>query len=112
MFHGLSVGCIELYGTHSSRRKLAYNSDITFGTNSEFTFDYLYDHMSMSPNDIVQNGHNFAIVDELDSVMIDNADELHIVSGGQRYNVGNIYKEYKPIFEELYFSNNNSDLFL
>jgi len=111
MFHGLSVGCIELYGTHSSRRKLAYNSDITFGTNSEFTFDYLYDHMSMSPNDIVQNGHNFAIVDELDSVMIDNADEPHIVSGGQRYNVDNIYKEYKPIFEELYFSNNNSDLF-
>ena len=112
MFHGLSVGCIELYGTHSSRRKLAYKSDITFGTNSEFTFDYLYDHMSMSPDDIVQSGHNFAIVDELDSVMIDNADEPHIVSGGQRYNVGETYKEYKPIFEELYSSESNSEMFV
>lgn len=112
LFHGLSVGCIELYATHSSRRKLAYNSDITFGTNSEFTFDYLYDHMSMSPDDIVQKGHNFAIVDELDSVMIDNADVPHRVSGGQRYNVGKIYKKYKPKFEELYFSNSNSELFV
>ena len=112
MFHGLSVGCIELYGTHSSRRKLAYKSDITFGTNSEFAFDYLYDHMSMSPDDIVQSGHNFAIVDELDSVMIDNADEPHIVSGGQRYNVGETYKEYKPIFEELYTSECNFEMFV
>ena len=112
MFYGLSVGCIELYGTHSSRRKLAYKSDITFGTNSEFAFDYLYDHMSMSPDDIVQSGHNFAIVDELDSVMIDNADEPHIVSGGQRYNVGETYKEYKPIFEELYTSECNFEMFV
>lgn len=112
MFHGLSVGCIELYGTHSKRRKSAYKSDITFGTNSEFTFDYLYDHMSMSPDDIVQSGHNFAIVDELDSVMIDNADDPHIVSGGQRYNVGETYKEYKPIFEELYSSESNSEMFV
>ena len=112
MFHGLSVGCIELYGTHSSRRKLAYKSDITFGTNSEFAFDYLYDHMSMSPDDIVQSGHNFAIVDELDSVMIDNADEPHIVSGGQTYNVGETYKEYKPIFEELYTSECNFEMFV
>lgn len=112
MFHGLSVGCIELYGTHSSRRKLAYKSDITFGTNSEFAFDYLYDHMSMSPDDIVQSGHNFAIVDELDSVMIDNADEPHIVSGGQTYNVGQTYKEYKPIFEELYTSECNFEMFV
>lgn len=112
MFHGLSVGCIEFYGTHSSKRKSAYKSDITFGTNSEFTFDYLYDHMSMSPDDIVQSRHNFAIVDELDSVMLDNADEPHIVSGGQRYNVGEIYKEYKPIFEELFSSESNSDMFV
>ena len=112
MFHGLSVGCIELYETHSSRRKLAYKSDITFGTNSEFAFDYLYDHMSMSPDDIVQSGHNFAIVDELDSVMIDNADEPHIVSGGQTYNVGETYKEYKPIFEELYTSECNFEMFV
>ena len=112
MFHGLSVGCIELYGTHSSRRKLAYKSDITFGTNSEFAFDYLYDHMSMSPDDIVQSGHNFAIVDELDSVMIDNADEPHIVCGGQTYNVGETYKEYKPIFEELYTSECNFEMFV
>ena len=112
MFHGLSVGCIELYETHSSRRKLAYKSDITFGTNSEFAFDYLYDHMSMSPDDIVQSGHNFAIVDELDSVMIDNADEPHIVSGGQTYNVGQTYKEYKPIFEELYTSECNFEMFV
>ena len=112
MFHGLSVGCIELYETDSSRRKLAYKSDITFGTNSEFAFDYLYDHMSMSPDDIVQSGHNFAIVDELDSVMIDNADEPHIVSGGQRYNVGETYKEYKPIFEELYTSECNFEMFV
>ena len=112
MFHGLSVGCIELYETDSSRRKLAYKSDITFGTNSEFAFDYLYDHMSMSPDDIVQSGHNFAIVDELDSVMIDNADEPHIVSGGQTYNVGETYKEYKPIFEELYTSECNFEMFV
>ena len=112
MFHGLSVGCIELYETHSSRRKLAYKSDITFGTNSEFAFYYLYDHMSMSPDDIVQSGHNFAIVDELDSVMIDNADEPHIVSGGQTYNVGKTYKEYKPIFEELYTSECNFEMFV
>lgn len=112
MFHGLSVGCIELYETHSSGRKLAYKSDITFGTNSEFAFDYLYDHMSMSPDDIVQSGHNFAIVDELDSVMIDNADEPHIVSGEQTYNVGKTYKEYKPIFEELYTSECNFEMFV
>lgn len=112
MFHGLSVGCIEYYETHSSRRKLDYKSDITFGTNSGFIFDYLFDHMSMSPDDIVQSGHNFAIVDELDSVMIDNADEPHIVSGGPRYNVGETYKEYKPIFEELYSSESNSDMFV
>lgn len=112
LFHGLSVGCIELYKTHSSRRKLAYKSDITFGTNSGFTFDYLRDHMSMSPDDIVQSGHNFAIVDELDSVMIDNADTPHIVSGGQQYDVGGIYREYKPIFEDLYSSESNSEMFV
>lgn len=112
MFHGLSVGCIELYDPHKPKRRLAYNSDITFGSNSEFTFDYLRDHMATRPDEIVQNGYNYAIVDELDSVMIDDAVTPHLVSGGQRYDVGEIYQKYKRIFEELYFSNTNVGMFV
>ncbi|MCF0187141.1 MAG: preprotein translocase subunit SecA, partial [Bacteroidaceae bacterium] len=112
MFHGLTVGCIEYYGTHSQRRKSAYKSDITFGTNSEFTFDYLFDHMSMSPEDCVQQVHNYAIVDELDSVMIDDADNPHIVSGGQKYDVGELFKKYKSVFEELFYSADASEMFV
>ena len=111
-FHGLSVGCIEYFRTHSPKRKAEYNSDITFGTNSAFVFDHLRDHMTMSPDECIQRGHNYAIIDELDSILIDDADTPHIVGGGQHYDVGQDYKEYKPIFEEIYNSENGSELFI
>lgn len=101
MFHGLSADCIEYYTRDDNRRKKAYQSDITFGTNSSFTFDYLFDHIAISPNEVVQQKHNFAIIDELDSILIDNADEPHIVGGGNRYNCGEIYKKNFPIIKEL-----------
>jgi preprotein translocase subunit SecA len=77
--HGLSVGCIELYGTIVKSVSQLINQNITFGTNANLLSIICYDHMSMCPDDIVQSRHNFAIVDELDSVMLDNADEPHIV---------------------------------
>ena len=70
-FYGLSVDCIEYYPTHSSQRIHAYNADITFGTNSSFAFDYLYDHLSKRSKDCVQRGHNFCVIDEADSILID-----------------------------------------
>lgn len=102
MFHGLSADCIEYYTRDDNRRKKAYQSDITFGTNSSFTFDYLFDHIAINPNDVVQQKHNFAIIDELDSILIDNADEPHIVGGGNHYNCGEIYKKNFPIIKELF----------
>ena len=73
MFHGLSVDCIDKHQPNSDARRAAYNADITFGTNNEFGFDYLRDNMAISPNDLVQRKHNYAIVDEVDSVLIDDA---------------------------------------
>ncbi|MDR3251292.1 MAG: preprotein translocase subunit SecA, partial [Tannerella sp.] len=73
MFHGLSVDCIDKHKPNSDERRKAYNADITFGTNNEFGFDYLRDNMAISPKDLVQRKHNFAIVDEVDSVLIDDA---------------------------------------
>lgn len=84
-----------------SGEKNAYKMDISFGTNSTFTFDYLWDHIAITPEECVQQSHNFAIVDELDSILIDAADNPHIIGGGNLYNVGKIYKENYPIVKEL-----------
>jgi preprotein translocase subunit SecA len=81
MFHGLSVDCIDKHQPNSDNRRKAYNADITFGTNNEFGFDYLRDNMAISPNDLVQRKHNYAIVDEVDSVLIDDARTPLIISG-------------------------------
>ncbi len=81
MFHGLSVDCIDKHQPNSDARRLAYNADITFGTNNEFGFDYLRDNMAISPGDLVQRKHNYAIVDEVDSVLIDDARTPLIISG-------------------------------
>ncbi|MDR0758312.1 MAG: preprotein translocase subunit SecA [Tannerella sp.] len=81
MFHGLSVDCIDKHLPNSDNRRKAYNADITFGTNNEFGFDYLRDNMAISPHDLVQRKHNYAIVDEVDSVLIDDARTPLIISG-------------------------------
>lgn len=101
MFHGLTVDCLELYHGGGEGRKHAYESDIVLGANSTFVFDYLYDHLISRPEDSVQTTHHFAIVDELDSILIDEANTPHIVGGGVRYNHGQDYKEYAPIVQEL-----------
>ena len=81
MFHGLSVDCIDKHQPNSEERRKAYQADITFGTNNEFGFDYLRDNMAISPADLVQRAHNYAIVDEVDSVLIDDARTPLIISG-------------------------------
>lgn len=101
LFHGLSVGCIELYGRNDERYKMAYNADITFGDNSKFIFDYLYDNLVLSPSDCVQRSNNYAIIDEVDSILIDNATEPHIIGGGNCYNEGKYYQKYFPIVKEF-----------
>ena len=101
MFYGLTADCIEYYPNGDVRRKKAYNADITFGTNSSFTFDYLYDHLAMDPADCVQQKHTFAIIDELDSILIDDAGTPHIVGGGNFYNHGQFFQENLPIIKEL-----------
>ena len=80
-FHGLSVDCIDYHRPNSAARRKAYNADITYGTNNEFGFDYLRDNMSHSPDDLVQRPHNYAIVDEVDSVLVDDARTPLIISG-------------------------------
>jgi len=80
-FHGLSVDCIDYHKPNSQERKNAYNADITYGTNNEFGFDYLRDNMAHTPNDLVQRPHHYAIVDEIDSVLIDDARTPLIISG-------------------------------
>ncbi|MDT0689509.1 preprotein translocase subunit SecA [Salegentibacter sp. F188] len=80
-FHGLSVDCVDYHRPNSAARRKAYNADITYGTNNEFGFDYLRDNMSHAPNDLVQRPHNYAIVDEVDSVLIDDARTPLIISG-------------------------------
>lgn len=101
MFYGISADCIECYPRSDFRRKNAYKMDITFGTNSSFTFDYLFDHIAIAPEQCVQQLHNYAIIDELDSILIDNADEPHIVAGGNSYNNGKIFIENYPLVKEL-----------
>ena len=102
-FHGLTVDCIDKHEPHSEERKRAYNCDITYGTNNEFGFDYLRDNMSRNPEELVQRGHNYAIVDEVDSVLIDDARTPLIISGptGKDDDEQEFYR-FKPTIEKLY----------
>ena len=102
MFHGLSVDCIDKHQPNSEARKKAYACNITFGTNNEFGFDYLRDNMASSVNDLVQRKHHFAIVDEVDSVLIDDARTPLIISGPVPKGEDQQFMEYKPLVERLY----------
>ena len=102
MFHGLSVDCIDKHQPNSEARRKAYKADITFGTNNEFGFDYLRDNMAISPDDLVQRRHNFAIVDEVDSVLIDDARTPLIISGPVPKGDDQSFEEYQPLIERLY----------
>ena len=101
-FHGLSVDCIDKHQPNSPERRKAYQADITFGTNNEFGFDYLRDNMALSPGDLVQRRHNFAIVDEVDSVLIDDARTPLIISGPVPKGENQMFEEYQPLVERLY----------
>ncbi len=101
MFHGLSVDCIDKHQPNSPERRKAYMADITFGTNNEFGFDYLRDNMATSPQDLVQRTHNYAIVDEVDSVLIDDARTPLIISGPIPKGDDQMYDEYQPLVERL-----------
>ena len=102
MFHGLSVACIDKTQPNSPERREAYNADITFGTNNEFGFDYLRDNMATSPEDLVQRAHNFAIVDEVDSVLIDDARTPLIISGPVPKGDDQMFEQYQPNVERVY----------
>ena len=102
MFHGMTVACIDKTEPNSPERRAAYNCDITFGTNSEFGFDYLRDNMAMRPEDLVQRPHNYAIVDEVDSVLIDDARTPLIISGPVPKGEDQLFNEYKPNVERVY----------
>lgn len=101
MFHGLSVDCIDKHQPNSEARRRAYQADITFGTNNEFGFDYLRDNMAMAPKDLVQRKHNYAIVDEVDSVLIDDARTPLIISGPVPKGDDQLFEQYQPLVERL-----------
>ena len=101
-FHGLSVDCIDKHQPNSEARRKAYMADITFGTNNEFGFDYLRDNMASSPKDLVQRKHHFAIVDEVDSVLIDDARTPLIISGPVPKGDDQMFEQYRPAIESLY----------
>ena len=101
MFHGLSVDCIDKHRPNSEERRQAYLADITFGTNNEFGFDYLRDNMATSPLDLVQRSHNYAIVDEVDSVLIDDARTPLIISGPVPKGDDQLFEELCPRVERL-----------
>lgn len=101
-FHGLSVDCIDKTQPNSEERRRAYQADITFGTNNEFGFDYLRDNMATSPADLVQRQHNYAIVDEVDSVLIDDARTPLIISGPVPKGDDQMFEEYQPLVQNLY----------
>ena len=102
MFNGLSVDCIDKHQPNSEARRKAYQADITFGTNNEFGFDYLRDNMALNPSDLVQRKHNYAIVDEVDSVLIDDARTPLIISGPIPKGDDQMFEEYQPLVERLY----------
>lgn len=99
MFHGLSVDCIDKHQPNSDERRKAYEADVTFGTNNEFGFDYLRDNMAISPNDLVQRKHNYSIVDEVDSVLIDDARTPLIISGPVPKGDEQLYDTLRPRVE-------------
>ncbi len=101
MFHGLSVDCIDKHQPNSDARRRAYLADITFGTNNEFGFDYLRDNMATNPKDLVQRAHNYAIVDEVDSVLIDDARTPLIISGPVPQGDNQLFEQYQPLVEKL-----------
>jgi len=101
MFHGLSVDCIDKHQPNSDARRKAYEADVTFGTNNEFGFDYLRDNMAVSPKDLVQRKHNYAIVDEVDSVLIDDARTPLIISGPVPKGDDQLFNEYRARVENL-----------
>ena len=101
-FHGLSVDCIDKHQPNSEARRKAYMADITFGTNNEYGFDYLRDNMASSPSDLVQRKHHFAIVDEVDSVLIDDARTPLIISGPVPKGEDQMFEQYRPAIEHLY----------
>ena len=101
-FNGLSVDCIDKHQPNSPERRKAYQADITFGTNNEFGFDYLRDNMSVSPADLVQREHNYAIVDEVDSVLVDDARTPLIISGPVPKGDDQMFEEYQPLVQNLY----------
>ena len=107
MFHGLTVDCIDKHKPNSDERRKAYACDITFGTNNEFGFDYLRDNMATSPLDLVQRGHNYAIVDEVDSVLIDDARTPLIISGPIPRGEVQMFDEFKHRVELLVRSQNS-----
>ena len=100
-FHGLSVDCIDKHQPNSDARRQAYLADITFGTNNEFGFDYLRDNMAVSPKDLVQRQHNYAIVDEVDSVLIDDARTPLIISGPVPKGEDQLFEQLCPLVERL-----------
>ena len=102
MFHGLSVDCIDKHQPNSDRRRTAYQADITLGTHNEPGFDYLRDNMAVSPDDLVQRAHNYAIVDEVDSVLIDDARTPLIISGPVPKGDVQMFEEYQPLVEKLF----------
>ena len=102
MFHGLSVDCIDKHRPNSEERRKAYLADITFGTNNEFGFDYLRDNMAGSPLDLVQRKHNYAIVDEVDSVLIDDARTPLIISGPVPKGDDQLFEEFRPKVERVF----------
>jgi len=106
-FHGLSVDCIDHHQPNSDARRKAYNSDITYGTNNEFGFDYLRDNMSHSPNDLVQRPHNYAIVDEVDSVLVDDARTPLIISGATANANRHEFNELKPSVDKIVSTQRN-----
>ena len=102
MFNGLSVDCIDKHQPNSEARRKAYQADITFGTNNEFGFDYLRDNMAVSPADLAQRRHNYAIVDEVDSVLIDDARTPLIISGPIPKGDDQMFEQFQPLVERLY----------
>ena len=107
MFHGLSVDCIDKHQPSTDARRRAYQADITFGTNNEFGFDYLRDNMAINAKDLVQRKHHFAIVDEVDSVLIDDARTPLIISGPVEKAGDETFIQYKPYVERLYNAQKN-----
>jgi len=106
-FHGLRVDCIDKHQPNSAERRAAYTAEITFGTNNEFGFDYLRDNMTRTPEELVQRGHNFAIVDEVDSVLIDDARTPLIISGPTPKGDNQEFQAFKPRVEKLVTAQRN-----